>query len=230
MEIKSKVAIVTGVSQGIGLATVQALLNEGATVIGWGRTPPENFTDSKFHFIQVDVSKHQQVLAAFEKTMAIATSIDILINNAGLGYFRIFDELTIAEINEMLNTNVLGLMYCTHSILPLMKKHKTGHIINIASIAGTTGIPEGSVYCASKFAVRGFSQSLFKETRPFNVKVSCVYPGSVNTNFFEHYPAVKVNDDFMKPEEIAASIIHLLKTPENILPVDLELRPMRLRM
>jgi short-subunit dehydrogenase len=97
-------------------------------------------------------------------------------------------------------------------------------------VAGTTGIPEGTVYCASKFAVRGFSQSLFKELRPFNIKVSCVYPGSVNTNFFDHYPAVQVNDQFMKASDIADSIIYLLETPANILPVDLELRPMQLKM
>lgn len=140
------------------------------------------------------------------------------------------EELTLSEWNEMFDVNVKGTFLCCKVILPLMKQNKLGHIINISSIAGTQGLSEGSGYCASKFAVRGFSQSLYKEARTFNVKVSCIYPGSVQTDFFKNYPAITTNDDMMKPHEIANSIVHVLETPDNILPVDLELRPMRVKM
>ncbi|MEY2899260.1 MAG: hypothetical protein RL138_1313 [Bacteroidota bacterium] len=231
MELNNKTAIVTGVSKGIGLATVEALLAQGMTVIGWGRTAPANLSHAQFHFVKCDVGNFASVEAAMQSTLAIAPAgIDVLVNNAGLGYFRIFDELTIEEMTEMMQTNVMGVFFVTKVVLPHMKERKLGHIVNIASIAATNGIPEGSVYCASKHAVRGFSSSLFKEARPFNVKVTCIYPGSVKTDFFVHYPTVQVNDNFMQAEDIANGVVYCLKTPANLLPVDLELRPMLLKM
>ena len=231
MDLKNKIAVVTGVSKGIGLATVEALLEENVKVVGWGRTAPKGVVNENFFFIPCDVSLVDDVANAFNKTVEKhGEKIDILINNAGLGFFKLMENIAVTEWDEMFNVNVKGSFLCCKAILPVMKKNKFGHIINIASIAGTQGLPEGTAYCASKFAVRGFSQSLYKEARPFNVKVSCVYPGSVQTDFFKNYPAITANDDMMKPHEIAESIIHLLKTPENILPVDIELRPMRVKM
>lgn len=231
MELKNKTAIVTGVSKGIGLATVEALLAQEMHVIGWGRTAPETISHPHFHFVKCDVGNYTSVEAAMHTTLSIATAgIDVLVNNAGLGYFRLFDELTIDEMTEMMQTNVMGVFFVTKVVLPYMKERKLGHIINIASIAATNGIPEGSVYCASKHAVRGFSSSLFKEARPFNVKVTCIYPGSVKTDFFVHYPTVQVNDNFMQPQDIANGVVYCLQTPANLLPVDLELRPMLLKM
>lgn len=231
MELKNKTAIVTGVSKGIGLATVEALLAQDMHVIGWGRTAPAAISHPHFNFVKCDVGDFASVEAAMQATLTFAPAgIDVLVNNAGLGYFRIFDELTIEEMTEMMQTNVMGVFFVTKVVLPHMKERKLGHIINIASIAATNGIPEGSVYCASKHAVRGFSSSLFKEARPFNVKVTCVYPGSVKTDFFVHYPTVQVNDNFMQPQDIANGVVYCLQTPANLLPVDLELRPMLLKM
>ncbi|MEY2828271.1 MAG: hypothetical protein RIQ33_129 [Bacteroidota bacterium] len=230
MELHNKTAVVTGVSKGIGRATVEALLEKGVKVAGWGRIAPA-IVHSNFIFIKCDVRSLDEVAVAYNKTIEkFGEQIDILVNNAGLGYFKMMEDITLDEWEEMFDTNVKGTFICCKAVLPLMQKNKMGHIINISSIAGTQGLPEATGYCATKFAVRGFSQSLFKETRKYNVKVSCVYPGSVKTEFFKNYPSVTLNDDMMMPEDIAASIIHLLQTPENILPVDLELRPMRVKM
>ncbi len=231
MNLTEELIIVTGASKGIGLATVKLALEKGMKVCGWSRKAPANFSHPNFHFVACDVSNYSSVESAYQATLAhFNQSPFALLNNAGLGYFRLFDQLNQNEISEMIQTNVMGVLNCTKVVVSAMKENRKGHIIAVSSIAGTTGIPEGSVYCASKFAVRGFCQSLFKELRPFNIKVSCIYPGSVSTDFFANYPSVQVNDQFMKAEEVAASIFYLLETPANILPVDLELRPMQLKM
>ncbi len=231
MDLENKIAVITGVSKGIGKATVEELLDKKVKVIGWGRSAPLGITHSDFLFVNCDVSDVNSVAKAYNNTIEKwGERIDILINNAGLGYFKLMEEITLNEWDEMFDVNVRGTFLCCKVILPLMKQNKFGHIINISSIAGTQGLPEGSGYCATKFAVRGFSQSLYKEARAFNVKVSCIYPGSVKTDFFKNYPTITTNEDMMKPHEIASSIIHILETPDNILPVDLELRPMRVKM
>jgi len=101
-----------------------------------------------------------------------------------------------------------------------------GHIVNIASIAGITGIEKMAGYCGSKFAVRGISHSLFKEVRNFGIKVTCIYPGSTNTNFFDEFEGVNANENMMRPEDVASSIIHVLNTHPNYHVVDVEMRPL----
>ncbi len=129
--------------------------------------------------------------------------------------------------HAMFNINVNGIFYCSRLVIPEMKQLGYGHIINISSIAGMTGIEGMSGYCATKFAVRGMSGALFKEVRNFGIKVSCVYPGSVNTNFFDSIETVQANTNMMKPEDIAGTIIHFLETDPNYLPVDIEVRPLK---
>jgi len=107
-----------------------------------------------------------------------------------------------------------------------MKANQSGHIINIASVAGLTGIKEASGYCATKFAVRGISHSLFQELRGDHIKVSCIYPGSVNTDFFNDIANIRANDTMLNPIDLADVIIHILETPKNFLTVDVEVRPM----
>ena len=102
-----------------------------------------------------------------------------------------------------------------------------GHIINIASIAATTGIPKMAGYCATKHAVRGISQSMYKELREFGIKVTTIYPGSVKTNFFDNIEAIDANNNMMMPEDIASTILHVLQSPDNYHHVDIEVRPLR---
>lgn len=227
MELVDKVAVVTGVSKGIGKATVEALLKEGCNVVGWGRTAPA-IDHSNFYFIEADVQDMASVANAYYATVdKLGSDISILINNAGLGYEALFEELTPEQWHAMFKTNVDGIFYCTRQILPDMKRLGQAHIINISSIAGTTGIPGMSGYCATKHAVRGLSQSLYKEVRNFGIKVTCIYPGSVNTNFFDDIDSVTANDNMMRPEDIAETIIHCLHTHPNYHQVDIEVRPLK---
>lgn len=226
MELKGRIAVVTGASRGIGLTTVQALLEKEVKVAGWGRTAPD-LQHQNFHFFECDIRKAEMVQQAYEQTIEkLGGSVSILINNAGLGFSAKLEEQTLEQWHTMFETNVNGLFYCTRLVVPGMKEQEEGHIINISSIAGTTGIEEMSGYCATKHAVRGISHSLYKEVREFGVKVTCIYPGSVKTNFFDPIESVTANDNMMRPEDIASTILHALESPPNYHHIDIEVRPL----
>lgn len=225
-EIKGKLAVVTGVSKGIGKSTVEALLASGAKVAGWGRTN-NHIEHENYFFIPTDVSDIEQVDSAYEKTKAhFNQDIQILINNAGLGYQGAMHEMPLEQWKQMFDVNVHGIFYCTRLVIEEMKKSGFGHIINISSIAGTTGIETMSGYCGTKFAVRGISHSIYKEVRDYGVKVTCIYPGSVKTNFFDTIDSVQVHDNMMMPEDIASTIMHALESSPNYHHVDIEVRPL----
>jgi NADP-dependent 3-hydroxy acid dehydrogenase YdfG len=175
------------------------------------------------------VGNQQEVDAVMDNILQKHTAVDILINNAGLGYFGMCEELSVEQWQEMFNTNVSGIFYFTRRVLPGMKKQDSGHIVNIASIAGLEGYQQVSGYCATKFAVRGFSDALYKEVRDFGVKVTCVYPGSVKTDFFRHSANIKAHDNMLMPEDVAAQIVFALESPANYHPVNLEIRPLKPR-
>lgn len=227
MKLEGQLAIVTGASKGIGLATVNALLAAGYNVAGWSRTPM-TLTHQRFKPFQVDVRDYASVEKAFDATCSdFEMNPAILINNAGLGFEDTLEDLSLEKWHSMFQTNVDGIFYCTRLALPAMKKVGKGHIVNISSVAGMTGIPGMTGYCATKYAVRGLSQALFKEVRKFGVKVTCIYPGSVQTNFFDEIPSVEVSDDMMKPEDIASTIVHCLSSSDNYHHVDIEVRPLK---
>lgn len=228
MELTGKVIIVTGVSKGIGRATAEALLARGAAVAGWGRTAPEGLQHERFMFFDCDVRHEHAVQEAFTNTQReLGPEIHGLVNNAGLGIMGAVDGFSSEEWHLMFDTNVHGLFYCTKAVLPQMKRQQLGHIVNISSIAGQTGIEKMAGYCATKFAVKGFSQSLFKEVRNDGIKVTCLYPGSVETNFFDAIPGTETNAQMMQPADIASAIIYALETPFNFHVVDVEMRPLQ---
>lgn len=227
MNLNNKVAVITGVSKGIGAALCSQLLDEGVTVFGLGRKsyPGEH---AHFKFIATDIRNYREVEAAFEQIFAATGGcIDILINNAGLGYFGNVEDLQMTEWDEMVQTNLNGMFYCTRIAVPKMKTGGKGHIMNIASIAGLEGMPMVSGYCATKFAVKGFSESIYKELRDFKIKVTCIYPGSVKTDFFRNSENIKPHDYMLMPEDVAAMMVNALKTPDNFHQVNIEVRPLQ---
>ncbi len=127
----------------------------------------------------------------------------------------------------MFRTNVDSIFYCSKLVIPQMKSMEEGHIVNISSIAGTNGIAGMAGYCGTKHAVRGISHSMFKELRNFGIKVTTIYPGSTNTNFFDEFSSVDSNDNMMRPEDIALTILQVLESSANYLPVDIEVRPLQ---
>ena len=228
MDLTGKVAIVTGASKGIGRATVEALLARGAAVAGWGRSAPEGLVHDRFQFFACDVRDEVAVAEALTNTVReLGPEIHVLVNNAGLGISGPVDGFKSEDWKLMFDTNVHGTFFCSRAVLPQMKRQQLGHIINIASIAGTTGIENMAGYCATKFAVRGFSQSLFKEVRNDGIKVTCISPGSTQTNFFDDIPGATANDSMMSPVDIAGFIIYSLETPFNFHVVEVEMRPLQ---
>ena len=226
MNLKDKVAIVTGSSKGIGFAAVQILLENGVKVVGWSRSKTE-IEHPNFLNIQMDIRAIKAVENAYKQTVSHFGDVQILINNAGMGIAALFEELKVEDWHQMFDTNVNGIFYTTRLVLPQMKKLEEGHIINISSIAGTTGIETFSAYCATKHAVRGLSQALYKEVRDFGVKVTCIAPGSVQTNFFDEFDSITANENMMQPSDIASTVLHCLASSPNYHHVDIEVRPLQ---
>jgi len=226
MELSGKVAIITGVSKGIGRATAEALLARGAVVAGWGRTAPEGLAHERFHFFECDVRNETAVQEAYTNTLReLGPAVHVLVNNAGIGNFGPVDGFSSEAWHAMFDTNVHGLFYCTKVVLPQMKQQQEGHIINVASLAGTAGSPNIAGYCATKYAVRGFSDALFKEVRPQGVRVTCIMPGSVETNFNGATPGQEPDPHKMQPEDIADAIVHTLEAPQRTMVSELQMRP-----
>lgn len=232
MNLKSKIAIVTGASSGIGAEFSKDLVKRGATVYGLARSIDklkiikEKLGD-RFIPVQQDVTKSGELEKWVTKTFSDDHTPDILINNAGLGYFANVDELKLEEWDNMLNVNLSGIFYLTRLIVPLMKKKDNiCHIINISSVAGIMGNPQLSAYNATKYGLRGFSDALFKELRYDGIKVSCFFPGSIATNFFEAIDAVEQHPNMMNASDVSNTLIHVLETPDNFLINELIMRPL----
>ncbi len=224
-----KNAIVTGSSRGIGLAITKTLLEKGVHVAGWSRSATdlihENFID-----ISTDVSDPESVEAAYNKTFDhFKGTTDVLINNAGIAYTGDFEYLPLENWKSMFRVNVDGIFYCTRKVIPVMKKQGYGHIVNISSIAGLNGVKSMAGYSATKHAVRGISHSLYMELREYGIKVTCIYPGSVQTHIADKDKAVPLANNPMLPEDIAGTVIQVLYTSPNYLTVDVELRPLKPR-
>jgi len=227
MDLIGKTAIVTGASKGIGLETTKILLENGVRVAGWSRTaPPGNHPG--FHHVVTDVSDNSSVERAFDKTVNIfGDELSILVNNAGIGVEGSFETLEEEDWHKMFGTNVDSIFYASRLVIPKMRALGEGHIINISSIAGTNGIENMAGYCATKHAVAGLSHSMFKELRKDGIKVSCIYPGSTKTQFFDEFSSVSAHDHMMMPRDIAETILYILGTPANYLTVDVEVRPLK---
>jgi len=227
MELKNKIAIVTGSSRGIGLELVKQLLDKGMKVAGWSRTDPK-IENKNFQFVKTDVSDADSVKKAFEETTEkFEGKVSVLVNNAGMGHYGPMLDMSFDKWKEMFDINVHGIYFCSNSVIPGMKEMDEGHIVNVGSIAGLNPIKGMVGYAGSKHAVTGISHSMFMELREFGIKVTCIYPGSVKTNFFDNIDAYEANDNMMRPEDVASSIVFCLETHENYLPVDFEVRPLR---
>jgi short-subunit dehydrogenase len=227
MNLDKQIAVVTGVSKGIGLEVVKLLLDKGTIVAGWGRSAP-NFQHEDFHFFSCDVSVEDQVENAYQNTVAkLGSDIRILVNNAGFGVAGKFEETSTEDWKSMFDTNVHGIFYVSKRLIPAMKTADEGHILNVSSIAGLNGVANLAGYVGTKHAVRGISHSMYMELREFGIKVSTIFPGSVQTNFFDSIPGMDANEHMMRPIDVAHTIVQTLETDPNYFVADIECRPLR---
>lgn len=231
MNTSGKIAVITGASSGLGAALSNALVAKGAIVYGLARHEEKLNKLAKNlgkNFIPVimDITAQKAVSSWIHHTFSKSYSPDILINNAGAGYFSTIDALPLEQWHEMIHTNLNGAYYLTSSIVPLMKENQnTCHLIYVGSILGKTTRAEGAAYSVTKYGIQGFSESLFKELRFYNIKVTCVNPGSMDTGFFEA-SGIQSHRNMLQPKDVAAFIIHILETPDNFLVDEVTIRPL----
>lgn len=231
IDLSNKTALVTGGTKGIGRAIAESLIKSGARVTITARNEDEiKAAVSQLNAIGpgtgtghvCDVRNYNQVKSVFDDL----DSLDILINNAGVGIFAPVESMSIEDFHTVLETNVFGVFYCCHEAIPLMKKRGGGYIINISSLAGANPHPEMAAYNASKFGLNGFSEALMQEVRHDNIKVSYIMPGSVNTAFGGDEPS-DAKSWQLQPSDIAQVVMDLLEYPDRTLPSRIEIRPSR---
>jgi len=185
----NKVWFVTGASKGLGLALVKKLLNEGYKVAATSRnlsdlTKAVNMQNEQFLPLAVNLTSEDSVQEAVELTVKTFGKIDVIVNNAGYGLLGGIEELSDREARDNFEVNVFGSLNVLRKALPYLRAQKSGHILNVSSIGGFTGaFAGGGIYCATKFAVNGFSETLSAEVAPFGIKVTIVQPGYFRTNF-----------------------------------------------
>ncbi|MEM2760067.1 MAG: SDR family oxidoreductase [Nitrososphaerales archaeon] len=213
MNFKGKVVVVTGASSGIGKQACMDFSRRGANVVLVARTESKikeiaNKIKEDYRvntmIAPCDVSKKEQVLSMSKKVLDEFAHVDILVNNAGFAVFSSVRDATIEELEDQLATNLLGAIYCTKAFLSSMLERNNGHIVNVASVAGSIGIPGFAAYCASKFGMLGFSQSLYHELKGTGVGITIVSPITVQTNFFNHSSFKKIKPNY-SPIGLSAS-------------------------
>jgi short-subunit dehydrogenase len=176
----NKVILITGVSSGFGKETAELLAANGHIVYGTVRKVTG--TGNLFNVIKMDLTEPESIILAVETVMQKEGKIDVLINNAGMHTGGPIETSTLENIKLQMDTNFLGMVYLTRAVLPVMRKQGMGLIINFSSIGGLVGLPFQAFYCASKFAIEGFSEALRMEIKQFNIKVVLINPGDFHTN------------------------------------------------
>ncbi len=240
--IKGKVAIITGASSGIGYATALALSKAGAKVaIGARRVDKlealaKKITDNggEVFYQKLDVTQRLECDNFAKAVLEKWNSIDILVNNAGLMPLSFFKSLKVDEWDKMIDVNIKGVLYSTGAVITHMKEKKSGHIVNLSSVAGRVVFASGSVYCATKFAIAAFSEGLRKEfSARTNIRVTSIEPGVVDTElndtitedslkgFVENAKKMKA----LHAEDIANAILYAVESPPHVNVNEILIRP-----
>jgi uncharacterized protein len=210
-----KPLIITGAGTGLGAALAEKYAKLGHHVILVGRTLSKlNETkqiieqqNGRASIYLCDIKNAEEVMKMVTELQNEYDSIDGVINNAGIGYFEKLENLTYMQINDMIDTNIKGTILLTAQLLPLFKKQNSGKIMNIISTAGLRGKVNESVYVASKFAVRGFTESLMKELEQTNIQVTAVYMGGMSTPFWTDTDHIKDKSRLKNPLDVAQQIV-----------------------
>lgn len=225
--------IVTGASKGIGrgIATYLAMDGFEVAVLARSKDMLEDVRQSieaqggTCFATACDIRDPDETEYAIAAAAEGLGGVDAIVNNAGIVTRKSAIDLSIEEWRAMIDTNISGVFFATRAVLPRFRDQGHGHIINVSSISGKVPLPGGSAYAATKFAVTGFSQSLFQEVRDFGVKVTTIYPGSVDSASHRHDPAAS-HDWKVSPEEVGQACATVLRTPAGTVISEVEIRPL----
>jgi len=230
--LRGQVAVVTGAGRGIGAAIAQKLAALGATAVLCGRNRESLEEAAKSiakaggqcDVVPCDVTSLQSVEAAAKKVEASFGRLDVLVNNAGIGGFSTpLHQLPPDQWDEILNTNLRGVYYAVRAFAPMMIRARSGHIINISSLAGKNALPNGAAYAASKWGLNGLTYSLAEELRGHNIRVAVICPGSTNTELSPHEG--KDPAKMLQPEDVAHAVAMLVTQSPQSFVSEILLRP-----
>jgi 3-oxoacyl-[acyl-carrier protein] reductase len=230
--LAGQVAIVTGAGRGIGASIARQLSSLGATAVLCGRTDAllESSAQAiaqaggKAEVVPCDVTHLQSVEAAAKRVEASFGRVDILVNNAGIhGFGGPLHQLAPDAWDQILNTNLRGVYYTTRAFAPMMIRARSGHIINISSLAGKNALPNGAAYAASKWGLNGLSYSLAEELRRHNIRVAVICPGSTNTDLSPHVG--KDPAKMLQPEDVAHAVAMLVTQAPQSFVSEILIRP-----
>ena len=242
--IKDKVILITGASSGIGFSTALTLSKAGATIVAGARRLDRlerlkkavEEQGGKISINRLDVTNKEECIQFTNSAINEYGRIDVLINNAGLMPLSFVKNLKIDEWDRMVDVNIKGVLYCTASVIPHMLANKSGHIVNVSSIAGRIVFPAGSVYCATKHAVTAFSEGLRQElSQRSNIRVTCIEPGVVDTELnntitdssLQGFIETVKKMQPLQAQDIANAILYAIDSPNHVNVNEIMIRPVQ---
>lgn len=231
--LNNQVAIITGASRGIGREIAAKLAKQGMklTIVGSSSQITETAKELKdmgnceILPVQADVSREADMQDVVKKTIETYGTVDVLVNNAGIGFFKLTEEVTADEWKKIFEVNVQGVFLATKAVLPYMKERKSGTIITISSDVARYTIPNGAAYTATKYAVQGFSGAVAQEVREYGIRVGTINPGMVDTYFAESTQGLAEKKDWLKVEDIANAVVYMASAPKHMLIDEIVLHP-----
>jgi 3-oxoacyl-[acyl-carrier protein] reductase len=224
--------VVTGASRGIGYAIAEELARRGyhLALLGRDASGLSQAGEHLRHDYQAsaeafpcDVRRASRVRSSFGRILKGSGRLEVLVNNAGVGYFGPLHEIPDAEWDEQMETNLRGVFYCSKAVIPRMIEQRFGHIINISSLAGKNAFPGGSAYCASKWGLLGLTYCMAEDLRRYNIRVSAICPGSVETEFSPH--TGKDPGRMLQPADVARVVGWLVEQREQSFVSEVLIRP-----
>jgi len=228
--MKDKCVVVTGSSSGIGYEIASNLLDLGAKVIGIARNHDKSDLENKnYTTYSCDVSVHDKLEILLKQILKKHPQINCFISNAGYGNFGPLENYSTLEINKFLATNLTSHLVITKHLLPHFKRNKIGDIIFIGSEAGLKGSKNGSLYCAAKFGLKGFSEALSKDVANKNIRVSIINPGMIRTDFFQNlnFEPGDAVENVISIKDIASTVVYILSLNRNTIVDEINLSPLK---
>ena len=213
MNLKDQTVIITGASSGLGKGIASVFAKSNANIVMAARNPEKlnkaqevlKEVGANILAVPTDVGNADQVEDLINKAVDTFGRVDVLINNAGIDFPGPITELTTKQWDQIISVNLSGVFYACKAVFPIMMKQASGYIFNISSVAGKRAWANAAAYCASKFALTGFTQALVAEGRPHKIRCSVIYPGGMDTEWHKER-----NPDFLNPEDIGKYLLHLI--------------------
>lgn len=236
VDLSGKASIVTGASKGIGYGIAEAIARAGGDVVICARDESavreaaaalDQVGEGRVVGVPCDMRRHDDVKQLVARTIETFGKVDVLVNNAGVGGYAPMGELQPEVWHQIIETNLNGVYYACHEVIPYMIQQGEGWIINIGSLAGKNPFAGGAAYNASKFGLLGFSEAMMLDLRHKGIRVSCIMPGSVESYFTGPTPYPGSGEWKLQPEDIAEMVLDLLAFHPRALPSRIEMRPTR---